>query len=297
MSENSTAEPLLTCLRLEESEHKLLQLQALTATDWEAAVDQARLYGMAPLLYWQIKDCVGQTGLPPDRLPDLRKSFLNSAARNLLLYRELDAILGALQPAGIPVILLKGLHLAKFVYPEPALRPMADIDLLLHPDDLPQAFQVLQRLGYGASRDFDLGREVRRHQHIPPLIRPGKAPVELHWHIASPGSPLQVDLGGLWERAQPVELTSYQAMILAPEDLLLHLSLHLLQDEFIGGLKRLYDIVALLSFYGPRLDWEQLGGPLRRLGMPKKPVPGAVPGLHAAQRLCAASRAGAAAPG
>jgi hypothetical protein len=112
-------------------------------------------------------------------------------------------------------------------------------------------------LGYAASRDFNLGGEMRRHQHIPPLVRPGKPPVELHWQIATPGSRLQVGLDGLWGRAQAVQVGGFPALVLAPEDLLLHLSLHLLQDEFLGGLRRLYDIVALASFYGPRLDWAQ----------------------------------------
>jgi hypothetical protein len=259
MTETAQAELLLTCLRLEDSEPKLARLQALTAADWEAAIEQARLHGLTPVLYWQIKKIPGQLTLPAPRLLELRTNFLNSAARNMLLYRELATILGALQGQGIPAILLKGLHLAKLVYPEPALRPMADIDLLLHKDDLSRAAQILQELGYSAGREFDLGREARKHQHIPPFYQPGKAPVELHWTIATPTGPLKVDLDGLWRRAQPAEVAGLPALVLAPEDLLLHLSLHLLQDEFIGGLRRLYDIAALASCPGLPIDWAVSG--------------------------------------
>jgi hypothetical protein len=256
MTETEQAKLLLTCLRLEESERKLAQIQNLTAAEWATVIEQARLHGVLPSLYWQIRNFAGHLTLPVDGLQELRTGFLNTAARNLLLYRELAAILGPFQLRGIPVILLKGLHLAKFVYPEPALRPMADIDLLLRPDDLSQAAQILQDMGYNAGREFELGRAVRKHQHIPPLYQPGKAPVELHWNIATPGSPLQVDLDGLWSRAQPAEIAGFSTLVLSPEDLLLHLSLHLLQDEFIGGLRRLYDIAALASFFDRRLDWE-----------------------------------------
>jgi hypothetical protein len=259
MTETAPAESLLTCLRLEDGERKLAQLQALTATDWDLAIEQARLHGLTPLFYWQIRGSAGQITLPSARLLELRTSFLNSAARNMLLYRELAAILVALQSQGIPVILLKGLHLAKLVYPEPALRPMADFDLLLRSDDLARAARILQVLGYNAGREFDLGREARRHQHIPPLYQPGKAPVELHWTIASPNSPLKVDLDGLWRRAQPAEVAGLPTLVLAAEDLLLHLSLHLLQDEFIGGLRRLYDIAALTSCPGLQIDWALSG--------------------------------------
>lgn len=258
MSENVAVEPLLTCLRLEPDDLKLAQLQSLPAAEWEIALDLGRRHGLAPLLFWQVKNIAARTNLPEARLAELRLSFRNSAARSLLIYRELAVILSALQPAGIPLILLKGLHLAKFVYPDPALRPMADIDLLLRHGDLLQAAQILQGLGYSYLREFNPGRETRKHQHIPPLCQAGKAPVELHWHITAPGSLLRVDLDGLWLRSRPAEVGGFPVQLLAPEDLLLHLSLHVVHHELNGGLKRIYDIAALLSAQGPQLDWAQV---------------------------------------
>jgi len=258
MIESSLAEPLLACLRLDQSQEKLAQLQSLTTEDLETVVDQARLYGVMPLLFSEIKNLSGQASFPQASWQDLHNSFITSAGRNLILYRELADILKALQPAGIPVILLKGVHLAKWIYPEVALRPMGDIDLLLRRDDLAQAASILQGQGYRYVRAFKLEREVRKHQHIPALWQPGKAPVELHWHIATPGSPLNVDLEGLFARAQPVMVDGTPALVLSPEDLLLHISYHLLQEEFVRGLKRLYDIAALTTCLGEQLDWSQL---------------------------------------
>jgi Uncharacterised nucleotidyltransferase len=258
MIETSIAEPLLTCLRLDQGAGKLADLRSLSPSDWDLAVEQARLYHVMPLLFWEIKNQPGLTALPEGKRQELHHSFVTSTSRNLLLFRELADILKALQPAGIPVILLKGLHLAKWVYPEIALRPMGDIDLLLHTDDLARAASILQGLGYRFIRAFKLEREVHKHQHIPRLWQPGKAVVELHWHIATPGSPLTVDLEGLWRRAEPVEVAGASALVLSPEDLLLHINYHLMQEEFIRGLKRLYDIAALTSYWGERLDWLQL---------------------------------------
>ena len=243
---------------MDQRASKLAQLHSLTAADWDMAVDQARLHRVMPLLFWEIKDLSGQISLPAGRRQELHNSFVTSTSKNLILYRELGDVLKALQQADIPVILLKGAHLAKWIYPEIALRPMGDIDLLLQRDDLTRAAMILQGLGYHFIRAFKLEREVRKHQHIPPLRKPGKALVELHWHIATPGSPLIVDRDGLWARAQPVEVAGAPGLVLSPEDLLLHISYHLLQEEFILGLKRLYDIVALSSFLGERLDWTQL---------------------------------------
>jgi hypothetical protein len=258
MIEPSNAEPLLTCLRLDQGVGKYEKLKSLTADDWDAAVEQARLHGVMPLLFWEIKNRSSQTFLPQARWQELRTSFVNSASRNVLLYRELADILNALQPAGIPVTLLKGVHLAKWVYPEIALRPMTDIDLLLRRDDLPRAASIMQGMGYRFVRAFKLEREVRKHQHIPALYQAGKSPVELHWHIATPGSLLSIEIEGLWARAQPVEVAGAPALVLSQEDLLLHLVYHLLQEEFIRGLKRLYDIAALTALCSERLDWSHL---------------------------------------
>jgi hypothetical protein len=61
---------------------------------------------------------------------------------------ELEVVLAALTEAGLLTILLKGAALAYTLYPDPALRPMSDLDLLIHPQDLKQAVQVIQSMGY-----------------------------------------------------------------------------------------------------------------------------------------------------
>jgi hypothetical protein len=257
ISASTQAEPLLTCLRLEPEAQKLASLQALSAADWQAAIEQARRYDVVALLFWQVRKLAEQINLPPADWQALHASFVGGMGRSLLLYRHLAEILRRLAAEAAPVILLKGLHLAKWVYPEAALRPMADIDLLLRQEHLPRAAEALRGLGYDYLREFKLSRELRRHQHIPPLCQPGKAPVELHWHIVEPGSRPKVDLEGLWARAQPVEVGGAPALVLSPEDLLLHLSLHLQQHELREGLKRLYDVAALTSAAGEQMDWAQ----------------------------------------
>src|SRR5205814_1722191 len=56
--------------------------------------------------------------------------------------------LRALTAAGLEPIVLKGAALAYTAYPEPALRTHSDIDLLLGPDELPLASDVLAEAGF-----------------------------------------------------------------------------------------------------------------------------------------------------
>ena len=42
--------------------------------------------------------------------------------------------------------------------------------------------------------------------------------VEIHWTILAPSYPFQIDVEGLWTRAQPVTLAQFPALALSPEE-------------------------------------------------------------------------------
>ncbi|MDD5167885.1 MAG: nucleotidyltransferase family protein, partial [Syntrophales bacterium] len=67
------------------------------------------------------------------------------------------------------------------------------------------------------------------------------------------------DPGGLWERAVPVQIAGCDALILSPEDLLLHLCLHTsYQHQFAFGLRPSCDIAETISYFGSSLDWQTI---------------------------------------
>ncbi|HEU5209718.1 MAG TPA: nucleotidyltransferase family protein, partial [Longimicrobiales bacterium] len=217
----------------------------MTADEWQSLFDEAVYHELEPILHWRFE----QIGVV---LPDAVRRLLEErtgvhALRSRLLLVELGDLLRALAGAGVPVILLKGAALAAGVYPDPALRSMGDIDLLVRERDLPRARDAAIRLGYRPEG------EAAEH-HLPPLRRPGATMVELHSHIESPSAPFRIDTEGLWERAQTIRTADCEARTLCAEDLLLHLCLHLSYHHRFGlgraegmDLKHLYDIVVLLE--------------------------------------------------
>ncbi|MER3458636.1 MAG: hypothetical protein C4309_08450, partial [Chloroflexota bacterium] len=58
-------------------------------------------------------------------------------------------MIGALEAASIPAIVLKGPALALTIYPDPALRVIGDLDLLVRREQVEQAMAALHSLGYG----------------------------------------------------------------------------------------------------------------------------------------------------
>jgi Uncharacterised nucleotidyltransferase len=88
-----------------------------------------------------------------------------------------------LADAGIRSSVLKGPFLSEAIHGDPGRRPSSDIDLLVAPEELHTAVEVVRQLGYGAPTDhldedrLPLMHLVLRHE------RGELPPVELHWRI------------------------------------------------------------------------------------------------------------------
>jgi hypothetical protein len=93
----------------------------------------------------------------------------------------LTEIVEAFGAADVPVLLLKGAHLAYSHYPHAWLRPRADTDLLVRPDDRAGADGVLRRLGYRPHTHYDGALVTHQFQY-----ERDTELVDLHWKIANP---------------------------------------------------------------------------------------------------------------
>lgn len=242
--------------------------QPASPPEWDRLVERSIRYNVAPLLYRRLK----ALGSSPDPVPGnsntdavpgsvlqrLRESYLQNALKNMRLYHELANTVRILHSEGIPVIVLKGAHLARIVYGNIALRRMCDLDLLVRKGDLPGTVERLLKAGYRPSKPFEIEDLCATRHHLPQLVKEGAAPIEIHWTIHIPGSPFTVDVDGLWNRARPVIINDVQMMVLSPEDLILHLCLHATQHIFDIGLRPLLDLSETMRRYRGELDWEQL---------------------------------------
>ena len=202
----------------------------------------------------------------------LRKHYLSSAAANTLLLRELGTVLHALRSAGVPAIPLKGACLAEPVYRDIALRPMADLDLLVRPADMPGALHVLQGLGYASDQPFDPAAQPTDFQDMPMMSKAGCAPIELHWTLVTPLCNARLgpdELDGIWSRAVHATIAGEPALTCAPEDLLLHLCMHAsVHHRFYGiTLRHFVDIARVCRHHAASLDWTAFAERANRWGV------------------------------
>ena len=253
-----TAELLRRCLQARWRPEALEEARALGshgAVAWDALVDTARAEGLGPLLYHATR---GLDLLPAHVEQELRRQYLTTARRNVLVFRALEEVLCRLEDAHIPVILLKGAALAQGVYGNVALRPMDDVDLLVREAQVPGAIRAMASLGYSPVPP----RAYRSQVRLVHADRSSRPPFELHWSLfVSFYHQSMLPADWLWETALTQSIGDASAHILGPEAQVLHLCGHLALHHGGENSPRglwLHDVAALLDSYRGRLNWDAL---------------------------------------
>jgi hypothetical protein len=188
MAQNTRVYRLLAlCARVELGAahcHRLAQEAArLTAQEWESVPTQAEAHGMAPLLYVHLKAAGVQ--LPRDVKRTLQGLVLRHREINRVRMHVLRDILSTYDGAGIQALVLKGAALAHLVYPEPGLRPMSDLDILVPEPELWRAQRLLAELDFDAPLPSS---QARPHRHLGGATRRTEGlaiHVELHHKLSS----------------------------------------------------------------------------------------------------------------
>jgi hypothetical protein len=263
---------------------------AAKVTEWEGVAAQAEAHGLAPLLYVHMRTAGVQLPLPVKR--KLQGLYLRHQHANRVRTDMLRDILSAYATAGIPSLVLKGAALSHTVYPEPGLRPMSDLDILVREADLWRAQSLLAGLGFDAplpagpavahrhlalaARQVEgLSVQVEIHHKllsdyfdhaasfVRSLARPISAPSEQPMPSAS--EPAQesawAELKGLTVPPHAFDLAGLTAYTLSYEDTLGYLSRHLTSHVNVWDFGRLIwvaDIVSLAERYAAEIDWEQV---------------------------------------
>jgi hypothetical protein len=192
----------------------------------------------------------------------LREAYRATAMRNLVLLHELGGCLQRLAAGGVDAIVLKGAALLQPLYGGLAMRPMADLDILIRQQDQPRAQAVLFESGFRLPRLETHAGLVAAHENELAFTRAGSIAVDLdvHWSLFdSPFYQRQLTIDWFWQGARQQALGGgVSALTLAPEALLLHLCAHLMLHHRGAGLLWWNDIAQLVHVEGDRIDWDEV---------------------------------------
>ncbi len=169
-------------------------------------------------------------------IQELRGEYAASlimAERRRNVIREIAAAFAA---CGIEVALLKGSSLVGVIYPDPAERPMQDVDVLIRTPQLPEAIRQIKVLGF---RRVGFSRKLSSFYHAVVFLR-GELMVELHRHIVQ-AYRTSLRIEDVWDRAGPDALGS-GALRLEPVDDLLICMLHMARHELAVPILNYLDV-------------------------------------------------------
>ena len=190
------------------------------------------------------------------------------AVQNLKNARALVETLDLLQQSDFRPVVLKGVALAFGYYPDPSMRPLRDVDLLLPASEAEVAQALLL-----AQPDFELAQWAGRYgleygHQLPEIVhRPSGLVIEIHHRINARGWTHEQELQEMiLDEARQIELLGAQVTVPSPEANLLHLVEHAtLHHAFANGPLVMSDLVYLAE--GGEIDWARIRAIADRIGL------------------------------
>ncbi|MDO8670340.1 MAG: nucleotidyltransferase family protein [Dehalococcoidia bacterium] len=224
-------------------------------TGWDPLLVAAQAHGLGPLVYWHLS--ASRAEVPPLVWRGLEGIYLRHRQANRMRIRELGAILTAFEAVGISAIVLKGAALAHMIYPEPGLRPLGDVDILVEKAQVKQARKVLTTLGFVVAMASDPAAD--KHLVFVKTVDGFQVVVELHYHLLAASHRTTATLDPKINSPFAFIMGEQTAFTLGREAMLWHLCQHMVFHADVFLPVRLIwatDIVSFAECFVSEIDWE-----------------------------------------
>ena len=241
----------------DEESGPLLRQSAALVSCWDALPSDAASHGLPALVLRHA--CAWNVQLPRSVRRQMDVHLLRQHAQQAAQYEVLREIADAFTLLGIAYVVLKGPVLAHAIYPDPRLRSMSDLDILVRMVDIQRVQGVLQALGFGSPRSLGPVRP-HAHHHLPPLqlCRHGETvTVEVHVSAVSrdQGGGLALDAS---RELRQIQFGQREIPAFGHIDMLTHLTAHLLEPAERTRLRDVAELVGYAAHFADDIDWERL---------------------------------------
>jgi hypothetical protein len=206
--------------------------------DWDIYLELALSHAVHGML------TPGWRTLPPASAPaeTVQHILSEEEKRTEKVWEDSQRILGLVLPAleadGISCILLKGPSMGPAYGERHLERWFGDLDLLVRPDRVERAMEILEGLGFRSKTEGSAHALIRKgHFHV--VLRPPalySLSIELHWELVDRGNFYRIDLDGVFDRSRIIDYRGLPMPVLSPEDEVSYLCLHLCKHGFLNGI-------------------------------------------------------------
>lgn len=145
----------------------LAVLKDWTDAEWALAPQTAFVLGVGPLLYVLFRNLPRSASAPLEFRDALEHQYLKNGQRVMRFEEEFGQIVHALARVRVSLIPLKGIELGRAYYTDSATRPLADLDVLIKPNDFAAVRERLTSLGYVVENESDKPNFVRPDNRHP----------------------------------------------------------------------------------------------------------------------------------
>lgn len=258
-----------------KTRHASLRHLVAQNLDWSFLLRLSQSNRIAPLVYQQLREAVGE---PFPYSDAFRNAYLSSAATSTILRRELIQLLTLLESANLRAIPLKGPLFASSLYEDAGVRLSSDLDLLVQKKDLLDAVNFLMLNGYRlqptrysrrlasvilneryrGARDGGV-RHLKRAMRLDcetHLFGP-RCLVELHWQLLPGALGKASETDSFWERAEEASFDGVKTWALTREDTTLAILLHHGVKDHWPNLLAVSDVARIMRAY-LAIDWEYI---------------------------------------
>lgn len=223
-------------------------------------VDFADVYRLAArnavqgLFYLAFLPCADS--IPPDIFAHLRKAYQMEVMRETTQKVFLADLRAAFSAAGVDFMLLKGTHL-KSLYPQPEMRFMVDIDVLVRENSIETAKEILK--GKGLEITFDNGKDII-------FLKKPFLTVELHRSLFQEDYFMYPYFSAAWERTEQTEGTEYKMPV---NDLYVYTLAHLAEHYLEVGscFRPMMDLFLMERCFADSLDFAYIDRQFTEIGI------------------------------
>jgi hypothetical protein len=241
---------LLTAAMREDAEAAEAFRRWRGTIDLEADFDHDS-YRLLPLVYHHM-DRLGNRDPLMGRLKGV---YRMSWCQNQVLFDKARPLVSDLEQRGIRTLLLKGIALAVSYYRNPAVRPVAAIDIAVSPRQVKGSIAAIEAFGW--QRNATPSAEDLRYRHCMQFTDRDGHVLDLHWHFLYEACNDEAN-AFFWSFAIPLDFGGMPTLQLDPTAMLIHVILHGVRWVADPPHQWIPDALSILRCEGGRFDWERM---------------------------------------
>ena len=252
---------------LSEEDNSRLHDESLSdKIDWHGVAECANRNNLIPALCYALEKKGYTANVPSDFRDYLKTVYQFNFARNEALSRQIVDIVEQLNAVDVTPLLLKGgAALMTDLYPDPGVRFMWDLDILVPEEMLSRSVSALMSQGYQVPECY-LNISYVGKEHTAPLCQSGRlAAVELHSSLFRKNMPL-LSVEDLWPESRPcpsLHLSGLSARVMSPTDELIYCFAHSElkhnhHDKAVVDARQLHHFSALYCRHQNEIEWKRI---------------------------------------